>query len=126
MPTRRNNSLRYFILLVFAFSFKSLYCALMKQNFTLQTSETFLPPATKLGPGYVFTRVYDSVHMGGLPHCMLRYPPPGADTHPSFRCACWEIRATSGRYASYRNAILLELISWASPVLYTGYSRDDG
>ena len=39
-----------------------------------------------------------------------RYP-LGADTprdqaHPHQRSACWEIRATSGRYASYGNAIL--------------------
>ena len=32
-----------------------------------------LPPATKLGQGYVFTGVYDSVN-GGVPHT-----PPGAD-----------------------------------------------
>ena len=31
-------------------------------------------------------------------------PPPGAD--PPLRSACWEIRATSGRYASYWNAYL--------------------
>ena len=31
--------------------------------------------------------------------------PPGADTPPC--CACWEIRATSERYASYWNAFLL-------------------
>ena len=46
----------------------------------------FLPPATKLGQGYVFTGVCDSVHrgVGGLPQCMLGYPPwrrpPRADT----------------------------------------------
>ena len=27
--------------------------------------KSFLPPATKLGQGYVFTRVCDSVHRGG-------------------------------------------------------------
>ena len=36
--------------------------------------------------------------------------PPGADP-PSLRSACWEIRSTSGQYASYWNAILLELRS---------------
>ena len=56
----------------------------------------FLPPATKLGQGYVFTRVCDSVHWGGLPQCMLGYTPPGVDTP----------RETSGRYASYWNAYL--------------------
>ena len=71
---------------------------------------------------------------GGLPQCMLGYPPgaitpsPGAahqeqaplrsrhppeqtpprpGTHPSPGSrACWEIRPTSGRYASYWNAFL--------------------
>ena len=28
-------------------------------------SSVYLPPATKLGQGYVFTRVCDSVHGGG-------------------------------------------------------------
>ena len=30
-------------------------------------TSTLLPPATKLGQGYVFTRVCDSVHRGGVP-----------------------------------------------------------
>ena len=30
----------------------------------------FLPPATKLGQGYVFTRVCDSVHRGDVPACI--------------------------------------------------------
>ena len=53
---------------------------------------TFLPPATKLGQGYVFTSVCDSVR-GGLPHCMLGYThprtrgrhPPG-QVHPPPQC----------------------------------------
>ena len=42
-----------------------------------------LPPATKLGQGYVFTGVCDTVHRGGLPQCMLGYhnPPPPEQTH---------------------------------------------
>ena len=39
----------------------------------------YLPPATKLGQGYIFTGVCDSVHReGDLPQCMLGYhtPPP--------------------------------------------------
>ena len=44
-----------------------------------------LPAATKLGQGYVFTGVCDSVHRGGgcLPQCMLgcQTPPPGS-RHP--------------------------------------------
>ena len=78
------------------------------------TQRLFLPPATKLGQGYVFTRVCDSVHGAGcLPQCMLGYTPrgqtspqeqtpPAAD--PPGSSACWEIRATRGRYASYWNA----------------------
>ena len=106
----------------------------------------------KLGQGYVFTSVCDSVHRGGAsaplhagitpqdqalppwPGTPLGPDPPppgpgtppvqtspGADTHPKSRhppeqtppeqtapppsSACWEIRATSGRYASYWNEI---------------------
>ena len=95
-----------------------------------------LPPATKLGQGYVFTRVCDSVHrLGGYPSMhrgrppskadpLARRPPwqgdpppwqgrrpwqgrpPGkAEPPPPLRSACWEIRSTNGRYASYCNAI---------------------
>ena len=46
-----------------------------------------LPSATKLGQGYDFTGVYDSIHRGRgcLPQCMLGYhtpsqTPPAADT----------------------------------------------
>ena len=58
--------------------------------------ELLLPSATKLGQGYVFTGVCDSVHRGGcLPQCMLGYhhhtPPPGADTpHPPGADTPWE------------------------------------
>ena len=93
-----------------------------------------LPPATKLGQGYVFTGICDSVNRGGLPQCMLgyhphprrrplrtRHPPgpappdqaphpqeetPGTRHPPTPHRACWEIRSTRGWYASYWNAIL--------------------
>ena len=52
----------------------------------------FLPPATKLGQGYVFTGVCDSVNGGGgcLPQCMLGYTPrpdapPGTRYTPNTR-----------------------------------------
>ena len=75
----------------------------------------FLPPATKLGQGYIFTGVCDSVHRGGStwagtpPRDQV---PPRPGTPPRSRytptsSACWEIWATSGRYASYWNAFLL-------------------
>ena len=35
-------------------------------------NDFLLPPATKLGQGYIFTGVCDSVHKGGVPG---RYPP---------------------------------------------------
>ena len=38
-----------------------------------------LPPATKLGQGYVFTGVCDSVHRGGVPD---QVPPLGPGTPP--------------------------------------------
>ena len=41
------------------------------------------------------------VHLPGQVHPPCRYPPSGSS-------ACWEIRATSGRYASYWNAFLLQ------------------
>ena len=60
---------------------------------------------------------------GNLPQCMLgcthththpTQPPPGSEVdtpsctrgRPPQICACWEIRATSGRYTSYWNAYL--------------------
>ena len=52
----------------------------------LSSTIIFLPPATKLGQGYVFTGVCDSVHRGG--ECLTRYPagtrctPPGSGTSP--------------------------------------------
>ena len=38
-----------------------------------------LPPAMKLGQGYVFTRVCDSVHKGGFASVHAGIQPPGAD-----------------------------------------------
>ena len=42
----------------------------------------FLLAATKLGQGNVFTGVCDSVHRGGLPHCMLGCQPPPNQVDP--------------------------------------------
>ena len=60
--------------------------------------------------GYIFTGVCDSVHMGVcLSACwntpLERQTPPGKET--PLHSACWEIRSTCGRYASYWNAILV-------------------
>ena len=87
-------------------------------------------PTTKLLEGNVFSRISLSVillvcmftgessysittthyvigHMGTPPTPGADPPdqaPPGSDTPQ--RSACWEIQATSGRYASYWNAVL--------------------
>ena len=58
---------------------------------------------TPLGPG----APPHPLGPGAPPH------PPGPDTNPGttytpWRRACWEIRSTRGRYASYWNAILLK------------------
>ena len=42
----------------------------------------FLSPATKLGQGYFFTGVCDSVHMGGSASVHAGTPPAGADNSP--------------------------------------------
>ena len=55
---------------------------------TRYTPRPGTPPGTRYTPR-------DQVHPPPL-------PPPGS-------CACWEIRATSGRYASYWNAFLLSV-----------------
>ena len=90
-----------------------------------------LPPATKLGQGYVFTGVCDSVHRGEyltryIPpgpgttpqdqvHLPDQVPPPGPGTAPPDQVhppdqvqppGTRETRSTRERYASYWNAIL--------------------
>ena len=61
-------------------------------------SSRLLPPATELRQGNVFTPVCHSVHRGG------GQTPPG---RPIPYVVHAGIRSTSGRYASYWNAILL-------------------
>ena len=65
----------------------------------LESKLIFLPPATKLGQGYFFTRVCDSVHGGVCPSaCWDTHPLPGpeADTPPGpeadtpLSSACWD------------------------------------
>ena len=67
----------------------------------------------------MFSQVSLCPRGGCLPHCMLGYNPssgtrdrhlPTRGRHPQ-RSACWEIRATSGRYASYWNAYLFKISS---------------
>ena len=85
-------------------------------------------PQRSCGQGYVFTRVCDSVHRGGgsgqgeLPPGRENPPPPQdqtppwsrhppEQTPPPRRAADSSIRSTSGRYASYWNAFLLDKVN---------------
>ena len=95
----------------------------------------YLPPANEVWGKVVFLHLFVILFTGGgLPQCILGYPPgtrppreqtppreqphpprsrhpppgiPPEQTHTPRSKACWEIRSTSGRYASYWNAILL-------------------
>ena len=49
---------------------------------TVEEGKHILPPATKLGQGYVFTGMCDSVHKGGSASVHAGMHPPGADTLP--------------------------------------------
>ena len=99
-----------------------------------------LPPTMKLGQGYIFTGVCDSVNRGvclsacwdtpraGTPPEQTppqsRHPPeqtpPGTRHPPGTRpppgpdpalcSACWEIQSTRGWYASYWNAYLFIIL----------------
>ena len=94
-----------------------------------------LPPANKVCEGYVFTRVLSfcpqgGVYLAGTPR--TRYTPPGPGTPPrpgsppgtGTPPGSWEIRATSGRYASYWNAFLLDLISDSIKVVHFSFSQN--
>ena len=62
---------------------------------------SFLQPTTKLGQGYVFTRVCDSVHRG------IGLCPAGGVSVWGSLCHGDPPTVMSGRYASYWNAFLL-------------------
>ena len=102
-----------------------------KSIFIMKTGQDkFLPPANEVWGKVIFLHlsvILFTVGEGGLPQGMLGFaPPPEQTPHPGSRhpleqthpwsrhppcSACWEIRSTSGRYASYWNAILLGIIS---------------
>ena len=90
----------------------------------------YLPPANEVWGKVIFLHLFvilftggwgsASVHAGippgsrhhppGTSHTpRSRHPPPGTprNRHTPRNKACWELRSTSGRYASYWNAILL-------------------
>ena len=87
----------------------------------INVHDILLLPATKLGQGYIFTGVCDSVQTSGgaggsasvhagIPPCQRPRPPSLARRPPCALHAAPEIRSTSGRYASYWNAILFQTI----------------
>ena len=76
-----------------------------------------LPPANEVGEGCFYTCLSFCSREGGVDPPGRHPPPPPEETRktpprkkpgrPSPRSsACWEIRETSGRYASYWNACL--------------------
>ena len=88
---------------------QKLHCAHLGEVIRRDFS-TSLPPANEVCEGYVFTPVCHSVYRGE--EYLGRYtspcpPLPLGQVHPPRSSACWEIRATSRRYASYWNAFLL-------------------
>ena len=72
----------------------------------------------------MFSQVSVCPQEGGcLPHCILGHPPgseadnPLGTRHPP--SACWEIRATRGRYASNMNAFLLFFLLMLSSPMFS-------
>ena len=70
----------------------------------------FLPPATKLRQGNVFTPVCHSVHGGEW-------------QHPPRSSACWEIRATIGRHAPAYLFVFLQPLTIAAEFQSTCTAR---
>ena len=92
-----------------------------------------LPPANEVWGKVIFLHLSvilftggsASVHAGIPPdQAPPWHPPPTRHPSPPPRCACWEIRSTGGRYASYWNAILFTLCYWSTQyVLLPPYPR---
>ena len=90
-------------------------------------------PQRSCGQGYVFTHVCDSVHGGVLraaplppgtrqnppPRDQAETPPPDQADPPPQEEDC-SIRSMSGRYASYWNAFLLNLLGQQKIFLFCG------
>ena len=102
--------------------FTMLFCRQTLQQRLMQQrpfliGKPYLPPANEsLRRLCFYTRLSVILFTGGcLPSAYWDTPPdqrqtpPGVDTPQS--SACWEIRATSGQYASYWNAYLLVIIT---------------
>ena len=86
-------------------------------HFYTGSMSLFLPPANEVWGKAIFLHL--SVILFTVGEYLGRYPPPPGrytplpqagtppgQVHPPGSSACWEIRATSGRYASYWNAFL--------------------
>ena len=69
-----------------------------------------LPPATKLGPGNIFSSVCQDFCTQGRPAPLHAGIPPARRPplarRPPYHSACWDIWPTNWRYASYWNAYL--------------------
>ena len=63
-----------------------------------------LPPETKLGQGNIFRSVCQEFCPRGMSGSRHSSPPPAPGVDPPPSSASWEIRPTSGWYASYWNA----------------------
>ena len=91
-----------------------------------------LPPRTR-PPWEQTPQIPTAMHAGIAPprdllqgmlgyhlQCMLGW-------HPPLHSACWEVRSTSGRYASYWNAILvfyLLLLGWITTFVYCQHFKN--
>ena len=88
---------------------------LSEHNFLPQDFQYIYRPQTKFAKVmFLHMSVSHSVYGGGLVSASVHagihpqeHTPWGADPHS----ACWEIRATSGQYASYWNAYLLTMVA---------------
>ena len=111
----------------------------LKGPLTPSESEHFYRPQRSWGK-VMFLHVSVILFTGGSAplHAGIYTPPPNRGRHPSQtrhppgtrhppqHSACWEIRATSGRYASYWNAILslMFLSDFLSLSLSVNFLRD--
>ena len=102
----------------------------LRQYGHISHKDPLLPPANEVCEGYVFTDVCLSAgrEVSAPLHVGIHTPYPPDQTLPWVvdtplgsrppHSACWEIRATNGRYASYWNAFLCLLFFWMVTSFY--------